>query len=248
FTPSTVAPPLNGTSQVVMEITAVQNTAGVPYQLTITGTSNAPSLTHQIILNVAVSPCLIATASFGSSTAPEVQFLRNFRDNQILPTFAGSMFMKVFNSWYYSFSPNVAHFENSHSIIRSGMRMVLYPLIMILHLSSWTFPLLGSVPELAVLSTGILASFLIGFTYGALPFCVLLIALKRRLTIGIARAMRLCVTASLVVAIGLFAVSEVFMISPTMMVATASVVLSALALGAICPALVFERLRRNRRS
>ncbi len=248
FTPSTVAPPFNGTSQVVMEITAVQNTAGVPYQLTITGTSNAPSLTHQIILNVAVSPCLIATASFGSSTAPEVQFLRNFRDNQIMPTFAGFMFMKVFNSWYYSFSPNVAHFENSHSIIRSGMRMVLYPLIMILHLSSWTFPLLGSVPELAVLSTGILASFLIGFTYGALPFCVLLIALKRRLTIRIARAMRLCVTASLVVAIGLFAVSEVFMISPTMMVATASVVLSALALGAICPALVFERLRHNRRS
>ena len=248
FTPSTIAPPFNGTSQVVMEITAMQNTAGVPYQLTITGTSNTPSLAHQITLNVNVSPCLIATASFGSSTAPEVQFLRNFRDNQIMTTFAGSVFMKVFNSWYYSFSPNVAYFENSHSMIRSGMRMALYPLIMILHLSSWTFPLLASVPELAVLSMGILASFLIGFTYGAIPFCVLLIALKRRLTIRIARAMRLCVTASLVTAIGIFAVSEVFTISPTMMVATAGVVLSTLTLGAICPALVvFERLRHNNR-
>ncbi|HKM74947.1 MAG TPA: CFI-box-CTERM domain-containing protein [Candidatus Bathyarchaeia archaeon] len=248
FNPSTVAPPFNGTSQVVMEITAVQNTAGVPYQLTVTGTSNTPSLAHQITVSVNVSPCLIATASFGSSTAPEVQFLRSFRDNQIMQTFAGSMFMKAFNSWYYSFSPNVAHFENSHSTIRSGMRMVLYPLLMILHLSSWTFPLLANVPELAVLSTGILASFLIGFTYGSLPFCALLIALRRRVTIRMARTMRLCAIASLAVAIGIFAVSEVFIISPTMMVATVGVVLSALALGAICPALVvFERLRQTRR-
>jgi hypothetical protein len=64
-----------------------------------------------------------------------------------------------------------------------------------------------------------------------------------------ARAVRLCVTASLVAAVGIFAVSEVFIISTTMMVATAGVVLSTLALGAICPALVvFEKLRQNRRS
>jgi len=64
-----------------------------------------------------------------------------------------------------------------------------------------------------------------------------------------ARAMRLCVTTSLVAAIGTFAVSEAFIISTTMMVATAGVVLSTLALGAICPALVvFERLRQNRPS
>jgi len=57
------------------------------------------------------------------------------------------------------------------------------------------------------------------------------------------------VTASLAVAIGIFAVSEVFTISTTMMLATADVVLSALALGTICPALVvFERVRQNRRS
>lgn len=249
FTPSTVAPPFNGTSQVVMEITAMQNTAGVPYQLTITGTSNTPSLAHQITLSVNVSPCLIATASFGSSTAPEVQFLRNFRDNQIMPTFAGSMFMKLFNSWYYSFSPNVAQFENTHSTIRSGIRMTLYPLIMILHLSSWTFPLLASVPELAVLSTGILASFLIGFTYGAIPFCALLVALRRRVTIRTTRILKMCVSTSLVVAIGIFAISEVFTISTTMMLASADVVLSGLVLGTICPALVvFERVRQNRRS
>jgi len=247
FSPSSVVPPLNGTAQVVMEITAVQNTAGVPYQLTITGTSSAPSLTHQITLDVNVSPCLIATASFGSATSPEVQFLRNFRDNQIMSTFAGSTFMEVFNSWYYSFSPDVAHFENTHSIIRSGIRMALYPLIAILHLGSWTFSLLASMPEVAVLLTGILTSFLIGLAYCALPLFLLLIALRRRVTIRMARTIRQCVTASLVIAIGIFAISEVFVLSPTMMVATAGVVLSALMLGAICPALtVLEKLRHNR--
>src|SRR5919206_3966970 len=39
--------------------------------------------------------CLIATAAFGSEIAPEVQFLRNFRENYILHTYAGSNFMKV---------------------------------------------------------------------------------------------------------------------------------------------------------
>jgi hypothetical protein len=246
FTPSTVAPPFNGTSQVVMEITAVQNTAGTPYQLTVTGTSNSPSITHQITLSVNVSPCLIATASYGS-TSPEVQLLRTFRDRQIMSTFAGAMFMIVFNAWYYSFSPNVAHFENSHSTIRSGMRVILYPLITILQLSSRTFSLLTSAPELGALSTGILASFLIGSVYGALPFSILLIAMRRRLRI--IRTMKLCAVISLVAGIGIFMASEILVNSATMMIATTVVVLSALALGTICPALaVFERLGRNRRS
>ena len=52
--------------------------------------------------------CLIATAAFGSEMAPQVQFLREIRDNKVLQTESGSAFMTGFNQFYYSFSPAVA--------------------------------------------------------------------------------------------------------------------------------------------
>ncbi|HEX7031533.1 MAG TPA: CFI-box-CTERM domain-containing protein, partial [Nitrososphaera sp.] len=42
------------------------------------------------------SGCLIATAAFGSELTPQVQFLRNFRDNYILSTASGAAFMNAF--------------------------------------------------------------------------------------------------------------------------------------------------------
>ena len=57
------------------------------------------------------SQCLIATAAFGSELTPQVQYLRHFRDHYILSTASGTAFMKVFNTVYYSFSPQVAEYE-----------------------------------------------------------------------------------------------------------------------------------------
>ena len=48
--------------------------------------------------------CLIATAAFGSEMAPQVQFLRELRDDTVLQTESGSAFMTGFNQFYYSFS------------------------------------------------------------------------------------------------------------------------------------------------
>lgn len=114
FDPGTVSLQPNGNAQTTMQIVALKNTSG-NYQLTITATSSNPSRTHQIVISVRVSPCLIATATFGSELAPQVQFLRDFRDKQIMQTFAGSNFMVAFNAWYYSFSPAVAQYEYSHA-------------------------------------------------------------------------------------------------------------------------------------
>jgi hypothetical protein len=36
----------------------------------------------------------------------EMQFLREFRDNTVYSTFAGSSFIIMFNGFYYSFSPS----------------------------------------------------------------------------------------------------------------------------------------------
>ena len=47
--------------------------------------------------------CLIATATYGSELAPQVQQLRELRDNQLLQTESGTAFMSTFNDIYYSF-------------------------------------------------------------------------------------------------------------------------------------------------
>ena len=44
--------------------------------------------------------CLIATAAYGSEMAPQVQFLREIRDNSVLQTQSGTSFMTAFNSFY----------------------------------------------------------------------------------------------------------------------------------------------------
>ena len=41
--------------------------------------------------------CLIATAAYGSEMAPQVQLLREIRDNQLMNTESGSAFMGAFN-------------------------------------------------------------------------------------------------------------------------------------------------------
>jgi len=52
--------------------------------------------------------CLISTATFGSELAPQVQMLREIRDNALLTTTSGTSFMSGFNTLYYSFSPAIA--------------------------------------------------------------------------------------------------------------------------------------------
>jgi hypothetical protein len=119
------------------------------------------------------SGCLIATATYGSELSPEVQYLRGFRDNTVLNTFAGSQFMKVFNQFYYSFSPSVASVITDNSVLRDIMKIVLYPLIGILHVTSLVFSVFSFLPELGIVISGVVASSLIGLVY-FLPVVLLL--------------------------------------------------------------------------
>ena len=73
--------------------------------------------------------CLIATATYGSELAPQVQQLRELRDNKILQTESGSAFMTSFNEFYYSFSPAVADFERENPIFKEGMKLTLTPML-----------------------------------------------------------------------------------------------------------------------
>jgi len=73
--------------------------------------------------------CLIATASFGSELSPQVQLLREIRDNTVLQTKFGSAFMTGFNQLYYSFSPTVADYERENIIFKEAVKLTLVPLL-----------------------------------------------------------------------------------------------------------------------
>jgi len=73
--------------------------------------------------------CLIATATFGSDLAPQVQLLRETRDNIVLRTQSGTAFMVAFNNFYYSFAPTVADWERQNPIFKEAVKIVITPMI-----------------------------------------------------------------------------------------------------------------------
>jgi hypothetical protein len=73
--------------------------------------------------------CLIATAAYGSELAPQVQMLREIRDNQLMNTESGSAFMTSFNEAYYSFSPYIADMERESPIFKEIVKAGLTPMI-----------------------------------------------------------------------------------------------------------------------
>lgn len=73
--------------------------------------------------------CLIATATFGSEFAPQVQQLRELRDNTILQTKSGVSFMTSFNQFYYSFSPSIADLEREQPIFKELVKITLTPML-----------------------------------------------------------------------------------------------------------------------
>lgn len=70
-----------------------------------------------------------ASATFGSELAPQVQMLREIRDNTLLKTNSGSAFMAAFNSVYYTFSPTVADWERQNLIFKEIVKATITPLI-----------------------------------------------------------------------------------------------------------------------
>ena len=76
-----------------------------------------------------IGGCLIATASYGSELAPQVQLLREIRDNTVLQTQSGESFMNGFNHIYYSFSPTIADYERENPVFKEAVKLTLTPLL-----------------------------------------------------------------------------------------------------------------------
>ena len=95
--------------------------------------------------------CLIATATFGSEFAPQVQFLREIRDNTVLSTASGASFMTAFNTLYYSFSPTVSDWERQNPAFKQVVKLFITPLLTSLTIMT----LADSGSEVHVLGLGI---------------------------------------------------------------------------------------------
>ena len=81
--------------------------------------------------------CLIATATYGSEMAPQVQLLREIRDNQLMNTNSGISFMSGFNSLYYSFSPYIADMERENPVFKEIVKIGITPLLSTLSVMSY---------------------------------------------------------------------------------------------------------------
>jgi len=102
-------------------------------------------------LDIGGGGCLIATATYGSEIAPQVQFLREIRDNTVMSTASGKSFMIGFNQLYYSFSPTIADWERQNPIFQEAVKLFITPMISSLSIMT----LADSNSELQVLGLGI---------------------------------------------------------------------------------------------
>lgn len=75
------------------------------------------------------SGCLIATASFGSELAQQVQLLREIRDNVLFDTQSGMSFLAGFNEFYYFFSPTVSDWERQSPEFKELVKIAITPML-----------------------------------------------------------------------------------------------------------------------
>jgi len=117
--------------------------------------------------------CLIATATYGSEMAVEVQQLRELRDNQLLQTESGAAFMTTFNDIYYSFSPVIADYERENPLFKEAVKIAITPMISSLSLME------NANSESEVMGIGISIIMLNLGMYLGLP-AIVVIGIKKR--------------------------------------------------------------------
>ena len=97
--------------------------------------------------------CFIATATYGSGMAPQVQLFREFRNEYLLPNYYGKQFVKA----YYRNSPYYANMIAESPILRAISRSVLWPFAGV----AWLYVHLGPVVATTFLVFLIFAVFIL---------------------------------------------------------------------------------------
>jgi hypothetical protein len=81
---------------------------------------------YSVIANFAVAtPCFIATVTYDTPIAEEIQILRDFRDEYLLTSPLGQRFVNL----YYQVSPPIAEFITDHPSLKPIVRAGLVPVV-----------------------------------------------------------------------------------------------------------------------
>jgi polyhydroxybutyrate depolymerase len=100
----------------------------------ITTITITPDRDYEIMANFQLASeeepggCFIATAAYGTSTAQQLDVLREFRDDVLLNSTVGSQLV----DFYYRTSPPIADFISEHSVLRTLVRELLIDPIVLL--------------------------------------------------------------------------------------------------------------------
>ncbi len=119
--------------------------------------------------------CLIATATYGSELAPQVQQLREIRDNSLLTTTSGVQFMSTFNDFYYSFSPIISDYERENPVFKEMVKIAITPMVSSLSILNYV----DMDSESSVLGYGISLIVLNGLMYVGIPIAGIVVIRKR---------------------------------------------------------------------
>jgi len=143
----------------------------------VTLSDDGITLTEKVVSNEKSTEegggCLIATATYGSELAPQIQQLRELRDNQLLQTESGTAFMGTFNDIYYSFSPIIADYERENPYFKEAVKLAITPMISSLSLME------NAESESEVLGIGLSVIILNLGMYLGVP-AIVVIGIKRR--------------------------------------------------------------------
>ncbi|MBI2604576.1 MAG: hypothetical protein HYW49_00705 [Deltaproteobacteria bacterium] len=99
------------------------------------------------------STCFVATAAYGTDLDPRLDALRAFRDRVLLNHASGRAFVK----WYYSWSPQAAHWLWYRPAARAAVRAALIPVLGLAHAALWA---LAHHAALAAITLILAAAFL----------------------------------------------------------------------------------------
>ncbi len=97
--------------------------------------------------------------------APQVQQLREIRDNQLMRTEFGATFMTGFNQLYYSFSPYIADMERENPLFKEMVKITITPMLSTLSILNYV----EMDSEAKVLDYGISLILLNGMMYVGIP-------------------------------------------------------------------------------
>jgi hypothetical protein len=132
--------------------TATSVTSAITTSVTSAITTSAVITTETVSTEQSHTPissprCVIATAAYGSELAPEVVYMRYVRDRLIGSTPTGRTLVASFNVFYYSWSPPLAERIAGNGLLRALFRVLLLPLVGIVHITALTFMGMASMTE-----------------------------------------------------------------------------------------------------